>query len=315
MKTPVLLIIFNRPESSNQVFQAIRKAKPKELFIAADGPRSDRINEAELCQQTRAIVNQVDWDCEVKTLFRDENLGCGLGPSSAISWFFEHVEKGIILEDDCLPNPSFFTFCEYLLEYYADNLNIGQITGCNFQHGQQRGPASYYYSKYFLIWGWATWRNRWKEYSFTIEHADSIIQNKIIDQKSATQIEKDFWYRKLETLRDGQRKDAWDYQWMFANWYLDRLSIVPNTNLISNIGFTETATHTTKVDAQISYLPTDSLQLITHPSVIEEDKKADYYTFHKSKFFPIPTWKDKLRWTLKKILPSKAKNALKQVTK
>ncbi|MDJ1504458.1 nucleotide-diphospho-sugar transferase [Xanthocytophaga agilis] len=315
MKTPVLLMIFNRPETTAQVFEAIRRAKPRQLFIAADGPRPDKEGERELCQKTRKIATQVDWDCEVQTLFREDNLGCGVGPAENITWFFKHVEQGIILEDDCLPNPSFFSFCEILLDYYADNLTIGQIGGYTCLPHQAITNGSYYFSKYFLIWGWATWKNRWQEYSFTIKDADAIVKQNIIEKKSASQAEKAFWHRKLEMLKGGKRKDIWDYQWMFANWYLNRISIFPTVNLVSNIGFTADATHTTQVNKQIAYLPTQSMEHITHPFTITEDKKADYFTFHKSGFFFLPTWKDKLRWTLKKILPAKAKNALKQVTK
>jgi len=160
--TPILFLIFNRPDTTQKVFNAIRKAKPKQFFIAADGSPPDREGEIEKCQKSRKIATSVDWDCEVKTLFRDKNLGCKIAISSAIDWFFENVEEGIILEDDCLPHQSFFWFCQELLEYYRNDTRIMHISGDNFQFGRKRGEGSYYFSKYSHVWGWATWRRAWK---------------------------------------------------------------------------------------------------------------------------------------------------------
>lgn len=156
LKTAVLFLVFNRPETTKTVFEAIRKAKPKRLYIAADGPRKHREGENEKVSSVRQIVTYVDWPCDVKTLFRDENLGCKSAVSGAITWFFNHEEEGIILEDDCLPHPDFFPFCESLLKRYANDERIWVITGNNFQNGIQRGEASYYFSRYNHVWGWAS---------------------------------------------------------------------------------------------------------------------------------------------------------------
>lgn len=166
LSTPVLLIIFKRPDTTRQVLQAIRQVKPRQLFVAADGPRPDHPDEAEKCHQTRAVIEEVDWKCEVQTLFQQRNLGCGpgpvTGPVTAITWFFHNVEQGIILEDDCLPDLSFFRFCEELLDRYRYTEQIMHISGNNFLYGRKRGSASYYFSKYTHVWGWATWRRAWK---------------------------------------------------------------------------------------------------------------------------------------------------------
>ena len=169
LKTAVLLVIFNRPETTQVVFEAIRKAKPPRLYVAADGPRTEVPSDAKKCKEAREIINQVDWDCEVKTLFREKGLGCGLGPSSAFTWFFEHEEDGIILEDDCLPSQSFFWFCEELLERYRHDNRVMHIGGNNFLNGWQKDrDYSYYFSNSGHIWGWATWRRAWKLFDFNI---------------------------------------------------------------------------------------------------------------------------------------------------
>jgi len=174
--TPILFLVFNRPNTTQRVFNVIRQVKPKQLFVAADGPRRDKGADEEKCEATREIVKQIDWDCEVKTLFREENLGCGKAVSSAITWFFENVEEGIILEDDCLPNLDFFGYCEELLDRYRDNREVMFIGGDNFQKGKKWGDASYYFSAYNHVWGWATWKRTWDIYDFKL---DSINENDI----------------------------------------------------------------------------------------------------------------------------------------
>src|SRR5512139_3287315 len=164
LKTPVAFIIFNRPDTAERVFAEIAKARPPKLLVVADGPRANRSGEAEKCAATRAIIDRVDWDCEVLTNFSDTNLGCKNRVSSGIDWVFEQVPEAIILEDDCLPHPTFFRFCEELLERYRDDERIGMISGDNFQLGQKRTDASYYFSRYNHIWGWASWRRAWRHY-------------------------------------------------------------------------------------------------------------------------------------------------------
>ena len=164
LNTPILFLIFNRPEITARVFQEIRKAKPKQIYIAADGPRIDHPDDTALCNKTRQICDSIDWDCEVKTLFREENLGCQLAVSNAIDWFFKHESEGIILEDDCLPSQSFFHFCAELLDFYRDDEEIMCISGNNFQQGRGDDEESYYFSRYPHCWGWATWRRAWNKY-------------------------------------------------------------------------------------------------------------------------------------------------------
>jgi len=169
LKVPVLFLIFNRSDTTQLVFNEIRKAQPAQLFIAADGPRKDRPEDIENCRKVREIIRQVDWDCSVSTLFRDENLGCKRGVSSAIDWFFSHVDEGIILEDDCVPDPSFFPFCQELLERYRDDERIMVISGDNLQFGRRKSQYSYYFSRCFHLWGWATWKRAWDNYDIKME--------------------------------------------------------------------------------------------------------------------------------------------------
>lgn len=307
LDTPVLFMIFNRPEVTAKVFEEIRKAQPRQLFIAADGPRENRLGEAELCQKARNIVTKVDWDCEVKTLFRDVNLGCGVAIAENITWFFDYVEQGIIFEDDCLPHSSFFTYCEEMLKFYKNDYRVAQITGNNFQHGQKQGEASYYFSKYTHICGWATWRDRWQNFDFELREANKYRNEKLIEQKCANRKEQAFWYRKLDMLSGGKRKDVWDYQWMFACWNTGGLSAVPNVNLISNIGYDMNATHTVKYDSRVAYLPTFDIGTIIHTTEIKENTAADYYTFFSSGAFFIAKLRDRIRWKIKSLLPSQVK--------
>lgn len=172
--TPILFLIFNRPDTTRIVFKRIREIRPSKLYVAADAPRANKLGEAELCMETRAIIKDIDWPCELKTLFRDENLGCKLSVSGALDWFFENEECGIILEDDCLPDLTFFSFCKELLERYKDDDRIGHIGGNCFLPGQIAKELSYDFCSITHIWGWATWRRVWKnmdvQFHFWEEH-------------------------------------------------------------------------------------------------------------------------------------------------
>jgi len=241
LKAPVLFLIFNRPDTTQRVFDAIRQAKPVQLFVAADGPREDRIGEAEKCAQARKIIENVDWDCEVVTLFREKNLGCRKAVSSAIDWFFENVEEGIILEDDCLPSQSFFMYCQELLEHYRQDTRIMQISGSNFIKSDM--DESYFFSKYGPVWGWATWKRAWKYYDVDMRLWPVVKVKKLhhdfcFDEEEIKAREDIF-----DSVYNGAI-DTWDYQWVFAKLVNNGLSITPKKNLVSNIGFSEDATHT-----------------------------------------------------------------------
>ena len=277
LKTPVLFLIFNRPDTTQQVFNEIRKAQPAQLFVAADGPRKDRPADKELCKKTRDIIQQVNWDCEVFTRFQDENLGCKRAVSSAIDWFFSNVEEGIILEDDCIPDQSFFPFCQELLEKYRDDERIMMVSGDNFQFGQKRTEYSYYFSRYFHIWGWATWRRAWKLYDREMmawpEIRENGYLNNILSEKRLVR----YWEAIFNSVYNVST-NTWDYQWVFSCWIQRGLSIIPNINMVSNIGFDQRSTHTKGKDIRAN-MQTESMAFpILHPKYIIRNANADRFT-------------------------------------
>jgi len=285
LKTPILFLIFKRLDTTQQVFEQIRKAKPPKLYIAADGPRKNIEGEVEKCKAVREyVLSNIDWDCKVKTLFREKNLGCGRAVSQAITWFFEQEEKGIILEDDVVPSLSFFWFCEELLERYKSDMRIWRIGGCNFQDGNKRGDGDYYFSAISHIWGWASWANRWKFNDFELKNIndDRFIEN--YWKGSASK----YWKRIFWKMKN-KEFDTWDYQWLFTMWYHRGLGISPNINLISNIGIGQDATHTANLNSKVANLQRGDIILKNHPNKIVRDIEADYYTFYRN--FYIPIWR------------------------
>jgi hypothetical protein len=264
------------------VFQQIRAIRPKHLFVSADGPRPQKIGEAERCMQARAIINQVDWDCEVKTRFSEKNLGCKMGVSSAITWFFEHVEEGIILEDDCLPDLSFFKFCETLLERYRNDQKIMHISGDNFQDGKKRGTGSYYASSINHVWGWATWKRAWNIYDVSMTgYSDN--QKLFYNMFPNTTVRK-YWKKNFDLVYSN-KKDTWDVQWQYAMFLHKGLALHPNINLVSNIGFQMHATHTIDGFDPLANRKREKIDCIQHPEIVEPDIDADCYTF-KTYFNP-----------------------------
>ena len=272
LNTPILFLVFNRPDKTKLVFETIRKAKPKRLFVAADGPRTKRANENETCGDVREIATNIDWDCELKTLFRDENLGCGIAVSEAITWFIEHVEEGIILEDDCLPNESFFPFCTELLEKYRFDGRIMMISGNNLLGREWKSNSQSYFFGHPGVWGWATWKRAWKDYDYKmIGWEDRKIQNTI--KAGLTKIG---FQTNFKTFSDTFKGaiDTWDVQWAYSILVKKGLCINPSVNLVKNTGFGKNATHTFNADSYLSDIPTAELTFpLLHPNKIVGDKK------------------------------------------
>jgi len=277
-KSPVLFLIFNRPDTTLRVFNEIRAAKPSHLYIAADGPRADRPGEASLCTETISIVSQIDWDCKVETLFRNTNLGCKNAVSSAIDWFFENVEEGIILEDDCLPANSFFLYCDTLLEKYRNDSRIRHIAGSNLQKGKIWGNANTYFANQTHVWGWATWKRVWKDYDKDLKlYDDSEVAEKLGHIFNDSFLVEDLT-RIFKEVKSGNI-DTWDYQLSFINYFNNGLSINPNLNLISNIGFGTEATHTFSSDSPYSNTPLQVIAEISYPKYVLPEKAADYAVY------------------------------------
>ncbi len=282
-ETPILFIIFNRPDTTQQVFDEIKKIKPYYLYVAADGARLDKESDVEKIAQTRAIIEQIDWDCKLKTLFRDENKGCGKGPAEAITWFFQNVEQGIILEDDCVPHPDFFPFCEQMLNEYKDDDRIISITGSNFQDGKKRSKGSYYFSVHNRIWGWASWRRTWQHYDYYLKNIEEPEFNQLLIKLFANEKERQYWDRIYRIIKEDRLNDsAWDYQFMFMQWKLNGLTLTSNVNLISNIGDGEDATHTVNwINNKNLRRKTNSIFPLVINSKIEKNTSADKYYFEK----------------------------------
>jgi hypothetical protein len=287
MKTPVAFIIFNRPDTTEKVFEAIRQAKPPKLLVVADGPRTDRPGEAEKCAATRAIINRVDWECEVFTNFSDINLGCKKRVSSGIDWIFNTVEEAIVLEDDCLPHPTFFEFCEQMLDYYRDDERIMSIAGDNAQFGRKRSEYSYYFSRYFHCWGWASWRRAWKHYDIEMKKWPQVRESDCLNQILLNDRAVEYWIKIFNSTYNN-KFNTWDYQWLFAQWVNNGLTVVPNTNLISNIGFGMEATNTKNSSDTTPYanrIISGITFPLKHPQKISVHKQADAFT-QETRFNP-----------------------------
>jgi hypothetical protein len=278
--SPVLFIVFNRPDVTERVFQAIKEARPSKLYVAADGPRKNRPGEEELCARARHVASQVDWPCEVHTKFNDQNLGCKEGVVSAINWFFENEQEGIILEDDCLPTPDFFRFCDTLLERYRYDTRVRHIGGTNYQRQLIRGESTYYFSRLTHIWGWATWRRVWATYDKNLQNTTpDEVSNAVFDLFDDAAIA-DFWKNKTLDLKHN-RIDTWDYQLQIAAFLSNAVGAIPNTNLISNIGFGEAATHTHNSNDRNANLPTGQLHHdLIHPRHYLPCKEADLFSLN-----------------------------------
>ena len=278
IETPVLLIIYNRPELTEKVFDVIRSVRPKQLFIAADGPKQEKIADAARCAETRAVTEKINWDCDVKRLYRDKNLGCKDAITSGINWFFGQVEEGIILEDDCVPDETFFTFCKEMLSRYRNNERIMHINGTNFLLGK-KVPGSYYFSNFAHPWGWAGWRRAWKKYDSDMKTFPEFKEKNMFDRVSKNKRLKNFWLSVLEKTYDGtfERNSVYDYQWFFTIWYNKGIVITPTVNLVSNIGFGPDATNTIYSYVSRSNMKRGAMHNIIHPKEIVVNEKLDEF--------------------------------------
>ncbi|GAB2698840.1 hemolytic protein HlpA [Mucilaginibacter koreensis] len=297
--TPVLFIVFNRPAETRQVFDQICELKPRYLFIASDGPRENHVADEQLCQEVRSIIKQIDWECELKTLFQNQNLGCGVAPATAITWFFEHVSAGIILEDDVLPHQSFFFFCEQMLNLYECDEQIMHISGCYFLDSfTPKLPYSHYYTKHIHVWGWATWRRAWKYYDYEIKSYSPTQSLNLLKQYYGSYYT--FW-RDIFNRMMNKEVDAWDYQWMYIICKANGLAINPTANLTKNIGFNQRATHTRNQDSIFTKIQLSSVTETALPDTHITDKLRDdlYYKYFLD--FDLQT-RQSVSWRLKTFL-------------
>ena len=297
MQTPVVFFIFNRPDSCQTVFEQIRNARPPKLYVVCDGPRPDRPDDRIKLQESQAILQKVDWDCQVSTNFAEQNLGCGKRISSGIDWVFSLEERAIFLEDDCVPDPSFFPYCEELLERYQDHPAIGMITGFNRHFGLKFGKASYFFSRCFSVWGWASWRRAWQGYDLLMrtwpEEKNQPAFRSLPYAKHAA--------KKLEETYQG-KIDTWDYQWFFFNTIRHRLSVVPNVNLIQNIGY-EGVHYTGRRPSILQRRTKTAIEFpLIHPNEIKQNLLADRIDNIISHYQPQQLLPQPIKRVLKKLL-------------
>jgi hypothetical protein len=265
VRTPVALFVFRRPETTRRVFDAISKAQPTKLLLIADGPRPDRKGEAEACRQVREIVTRVDWPCEVFQNFSDTNLDCGDRIISGLDWVFSLVEEAIILEDDCLPDPSFFSFCQELLERYRGDRRIAYISGNNFVEKYTVLASSYYFSQIGGTWGWATWRSEWQRFDRYLSGWPDLKRDKILEEVFDRPQAVKYLTRIFDQMYADTPPDVWDYQWLYAGLKSNSLAIVPRVNLVTNIGFGEGSTHTTSENLRLMFAASSIEFPLKHP--------------------------------------------------
>lgn len=278
VKTPVALLVFNRPDTTQRVFDIIRQMKPVKLLVVADGARKNKADDYEKCQKVRSIIDTIDWPCEVLKNYSDTNLGCKKRVSSGLDWVFQQVEEAIILEDDCLPDVSFFRFCEELLEKYRYDTRIMAISGDNFQFGHRRTQDSYYFSIYNHCWGWATWRRAWQYYDIEMKLWEQVRDDDWLRDILTDHFATRYWRYKLQQTYDN-KIDTWDYQWTLSCWLQSGLTILPNVNLVSNIGFDTGGTHHQTRSSPFANMNTEEMLFpLKHPAFTIRDKKADDFT-------------------------------------
>ena len=283
LNTPILLITFNRPDHVRQVLIEIRKQQPAQLFVCQDGAREGNQLDIERVQQVRDIITElVDWPCELHTLYQEKNLGCGPGPAAGITWFFEHVEMGIIMEDDCLPHPDFFAYCEEMLDRYNDNPNV-QFINATLYHDRWQCDASYGFSHYMVTGAWAGWSETWQGFDLDMHSWNAWQFRKQVLRLTHSTTEANWWYWKLKEIQaDTSKKSYWDYQMQMHLFKNAAVTIHPKTNLVSNIGFDTEATHTMANDGRGSREVKPILPL-RHPQTIEINHTMDLDCFGKTK--------------------------------
>ena len=277
LQTPIAFCIFNRPRVTERVFEEIAKQRPRHLLVIADGPRFDHPGDPEQVSRTSQILNRIDWPCDLRTCFAEQNLGCGKRMGTGLTWAFEQFEELIILEDDCLPDQSFFGFCEQLLSRFRDNPQVMMISGNNFLP-EPHSPHSYYFSKWPHIWGWASWRQAWQHFQDITPPANDAELASVLQQVFSHSCELERWTSILRDFFDG-KIDTWDFLWTYTIWQKQGLTVLPNLNLVSNLGFGPGATHTIDENSPLAEIPTQQILQLDHPLHIEPDQVADRWTF------------------------------------
>ncbi|MEO1377473.1 MAG: glycosyltransferase family 2 protein, partial [Cyanobacteria bacterium J06635_10] len=292
METPVVFLIFKRPDTTQKAFNIIRQAKPSKLLVVADGPRKNRIGEAEKCDAARKIIDQVDWDCEVLKNYSDINLGCAKRVASGLDWVFDNVEDAIIIEDDCILNLTFFRFAEELLERYRNDSRIFSISAQNVQPINNFTDYSYYFSRYNHCWGWATWKRAWQYFDFEMKSWPEAKSKNLLYDVLQSQKAANYWAERFQLAYD-EKVDSWAYRWTLTCWLQNALSIIPNTNLVSNIGFGTESTHLYDTKSKFNSASTFEMTFpLKHMPYMLRNNHADNFT--QTKIFT-KKWKTQIK--------------------
>lgn len=274
---PIVLIMFRRPELTRRVADAIAAIRPQTLFVVADGPRENRPDDRELCRQTRAIIDGIDWPGAVVKDYSNVNLGCGRRPATGIDWVFNQVDQAIILEDDCVPHPTFFRYCEELLERYRDDERVMHIAGSTYRHEPLPTRYSYAFSQMNAAWGWATWRRAWKHFDHTVKLWPELRESTwLADVLPEPRVER-FWAESFDRAFEKEGNVSyWDHQWAFALWAHSGLAAVPRRNLVTNIGCNRDATHCASEDDVMGNIPSFEMPFpLNHPPCVLHSRDMD----------------------------------------
>lgn len=288
LEVPVGLLLFNRPDHTAKVLSVLARVKPRVLLVVADGPRPDHPEDVKRCREVRALVEQVDWDCEVRTRYADMNLGVGAGVSGGCDWFFTQSDRVIVLEDDCVPDPTFFRYCVELLERYRDDQRVFLISGNNFSSGRRWTNDSYFFSRYPFIWGWAAWRRTWERYDFHMTRWPELRASGwlagILGESRAVR----YWTRIFDRTH-ARQNNVWGYQLVYSAWLAGGLCVVPDRNLVTNIGFGAGASHTASTDSPQAWLPAMPIDFpMRHPQAVVRHDQAD--VFHQEAIYDPGLW-------------------------
>lgn len=274
-RAPVAFFIFNRPATTARVFEAIADVRPPRLLVVADGPRPTHPDDRRLCSETRAVVERVDWPCEVLTRYAETNMGSVLRIATGLDWVFDQTDEAIVLEDDCLPHPSFFAFCEELLERYREDRRVHMICGCNVIAPKRFTADSYCFSHLYRIWGWASWARAWETYDREMHAWPALRETGWLSRHLGGETETEIARTTFDMVHDG-RLPTWDFPWAFAGLANDALSIRPSVNLITNIGFGPEATHERDPAHLFANLPVSEMTFpLRHPAAISALQAAD----------------------------------------
>jgi hypothetical protein len=298
--TSVAMVVFNRPDVTSRVLEVVRAARPRHLLVVADGPRPSRPDDESRCAAVRALFDRIDWPCEVEREFSPVNLGCRRRVSSGIAWVFSRVEEAIVLEDDCLPHPTFFDFCAQLLDRHREDPRVMAITGDNFQAGRRRGEASYYFSRFMHVWGWASWRRAWRHYDVSLRDWPERRETRWLEEVLGNRRAARNWSAIFDRTSAGEI-DTWDYQWVYSIWAAGGLVATPNENLVANIGAGADATHT--LASPFIGLPVQAMEFpLVHPAHVAADDDADRFV-QRSMF--TPTLRARVGATLRRLVRSR----------